>query len=211
MRAISGCTALLVALLISGCATTAIDSRERLQLERPDEILAMVKTGRFVIRAAPRAPMDSAPAAERGAQGQFEWREYRSAGITATTMTAQSTTRMATESTTPSAQTTREVVIWRGPLGQSAGSIEVVRGVSSTFDDQGRRLDHQDQLRFLRALLGEEATPEMKDPQIAAALNQLMAFFHQALAQRNGPGGVHQTTLDFGPTIVALRIAIDAP
>lgn len=87
----------------------------------------------------------------------------------------------------------------------------MVHGVSRTFDDQGRRLDHQDQLRFLRALLGQEAAPDMKDPQIAAALNQLMAFFHQALAQRNGPGGVHQTTLDFGPTIVALRIAIDAP
>ena len=191
MRAISGCGALLVALSISGCATTAIDSRERLQLERADETLVMVTTGRFVIRAAARTPTDAAPLLERGAQGQFEWREYRSAATMATT--------------------TREVVIWRGPLGQSAGSIEMVRGVSSTFDDQGRRLDHQDQLRFLRALLGQEAAPDMKDPQIAAALNQLMAFFHQALAQRNGPGGVHQTTLDFGPTIVAFRIAIDAP
>ena len=191
MRAISGCGALLAALLISGCATIAIDSRERLQLERPDETLALVKTGRFVIRAAARTPTDSAPRVERGAQGQFEWREYRSAEMTAAT--------------------TREVVIWRGPLGQSAGSIEMVRGVSSTFDDQGRRLDHQDQLRFLRALLGDESTPAMNDPQITAALNRLMAFFHEALAERDGSRGVHQTTLDFGRTIVSLRIAVDAP
>lgn len=191
MRAISGCGALLVALLISGCATTAIDSRERLQLERADETLVMVTTGRFVIRAAARTPTDAAPLLERGAQGQFEWREYRSAATMATT--------------------TREVVIWRGPLGQSAGSIEMVRGVSSTFDDQGRRLDHQDQLRFLRALLGDEAAPAMNDPQITAALNRLMAFFHEALAERDGSRGVHQTTLDFGRTIVSLRIAVDAP
>ncbi|MFZ9479898.1 MAG: hypothetical protein ACO26Y_00550 [Burkholderiaceae bacterium] len=191
MRAISGCGALLVALLISGCATTAIDSRERLQLERADETLVMVTTGRFVIRAAARTPTDAAPLVERGAQGQFEWREYRSAATMATT--------------------TREVVIWRGPLGQSAGSIEMVRGVSSTFDDQGRRLDHQDQLRFLRALLGDEAAPAMNDPQITAALNRLMAFFHEALAERDGSRGVHQTTLDFGRTIVSLRIAVDAP
>lgn len=191
MRAISGCGALLVALLISGCATTAIDSRERLQLERADETLVMVTTGRFVIRAAARTPTDAAPLVERGAQGQFEWREYRSAATMATT--------------------TREVVIWRGPLGQSAGSIETVRGVSSTFDDQGRRLDHQDQLRFLRALLGDEAAPAMNDPQITAALNRLMAFFHEALAERDGSRGVHQTTLDFGRTIVSLRIAVDAP
>ncbi|MFZ9346404.1 MAG: hypothetical protein ACO24A_04740 [Burkholderiaceae bacterium] len=191
MRAISGCGALLVALSISGCATTAIDSRERLQLERADETLVMVTTGRFVIRAAARTPTDAAPLVERGAQGQFEWREYRSAATMATT--------------------TREVVIWRGPLGQSAGSIEMVRGVSSTFDDQGRRLDHQDQLRFLRALLGDEAAPAMNDPQITAALNRLMAFFHEALAERDGSRGVHQTTLDFGRTIVSLRIAVDAP
>ena len=191
MRAISGCGALLVALSISGCATTAIDSRERLQLERADETLVMVTTGRFVIRAAARTPTDAAPLLERGAQGQFEWREYRSAATMATT--------------------TREVVIWRGPLGQSAGSIEMVRGVSSTFDDQGRRLDHQDQLRFLRALLGDEAAPAMNDPQITAALNRLMAFFHEALAERDGSRGVHQTTLDFGRTIVSLRIAVDAP
>jgi len=191
MRAISGFGALLVALLISGCATTAIDSRERLQLERADETLVMVTTGRFVIRAAARTPTDAAPLVERGAQGQFEWREYRSAATMATT--------------------TREVVIWRGPLGQSAGSIEMVRGVSSTFDDQGRRLDHQDQLRFLRALLGDEAAPAMNDPQITAALNRLMAFFHEALAERDGSRGVHQTTLDFGRTIVSLRIAVDAP
>ena len=191
MRAISGFGALLVALSISGCATTAIDSRERLQLERADETLVMVTTGRFVIRAAARTPTDAAPLLERGAQGQFEWREYRSAATMATT--------------------TREVVIWRGPLGQSAGSIEMVRGVSSTFDDQGRRLDHQDQLRFLRALLGDEAAPAMNDPQITAALNRLMAFFHEALAERDGSRGVHQTTLDFGRTIVSLRIAVDAP
>ena len=191
MRAISGCGALLVALSISGCATTAIDSRERLQLERADETLVMVTTGRFVIRAAARTPTDAAPLLERGAQGQFEWREYRSAATMATT--------------------TREVVIWRGPLGQSAGSIEMVRGVGRTFDDQGRRLGHQDQLRFLRALLGEEAAPAMTDPQITAALNRLMAFFHEALAERDGSRGVHQTTLDFGRTIVSLRIAVDAP
>lgn len=204
MRAISGCGALLVALLISGCATTAIDSRERLQLERPDETLALVKTGRFVIRAAARTPIGSTQGVERGAQGQFEWREYRSRSTTAMTTT------MTTEPTSPPAAA-REVVIWRGPLGQSAGSIEMVRGVSRTFDDQGRRLDHQDQLRFLRALLGEEAAPAMTDPQITAALNQLMAFFHQALAERDGLRGVHQTTLDFGHTIVSLRIAVDAP
>ncbi len=205
MRAISGFGALLVALLISGCATTAIDSRERLQLERPDETLALVKTGRFVIRAAARTPTGSTQGVERGAQGQFEWREYRSRSTTAMTTT------MTTEPTTSPAAAAREVVIWRGPLGQSVGSIEMVRGVSRTFDDQGRRLDHQDQLRFLRALLGEEAAPAMTDPQITAALNQLMAFFHQALAERDGPGGVHQTTLDFGHTIVSLRIAVDAP
>lgn len=205
MRAISGFGALLVALLISGCATTAIDSRERLQLERPDETLALVKTGRFVIRAAARNATGSTQGVERGAQGQFEWREYRSRSTTAMTTT------MTTEPTTSPAAAAREVVIWRGPLGQSAGSIEMVRGVSRTFDDQGRRLDHQDQLRFLRALLGEEAAPAMTDPQITAALNQLMAFFHQALAERDGPGGVHQTTLDFGHTIVSLRIAVDAP
>lgn len=204
MRAISGCGALLVALLISGCATTAIDSRERLQLERPDETLALVKTGRFVIRAAARTPTGSTQGVERGAQGQFEWREYRSRSTTAMTTT------MTTEPTTSPAAA-REVVIWRGPLGQSAGSIEMVRGVSRTFDDQGRRLDHQDQLRFLRALLGEEAAPAMTDPQITAALNRLMAFFHQALAERDGLRGVHQTTLDFGHTIVSLRIAVDAP
>ncbi len=204
MRAISGCGALLVALLISGCATTAIDSRERLQLERPDETLALVKTGRFVIRAAARTPIGSTQGVERGAQGQFEWREYRSRS------TSAMTTTMTTEPTTSPAAA-REVVIWRGPLGQSAGSIEMVRGVSRTFDDQGRRLDHQDQLRFLRALLGEEAAPAMTDPQITAALNRLMAFFHQALAERDGLRGVHQTTLDFGHTIVSLRIAVDAP
>ncbi len=204
MRAISGFGALLVALLISGCATTAIDSRERLQLERPDETLALVKTGRFVIRAAARTPIGSTQGVERGAQGQFEWREYRSRS------TSAMTTTMTTEPTTSPAAA-REVVIWRGPLGQSAGSIEMVRGVSRTFDDQGRRLDHQDQLRFLRALLGEEAAPAMTDPQITAALNRLMAFFHQALAERDGLRGVHQTTLDFGHTIVSLRIAVDAP
>ncbi len=204
MRAISGCGALLVALLISGCATTAIDSRERLQLERPDETLALVKTARFVIRAAARTPTGSTQGVERGAQGQFEWREYRSRSTTAMTTT------MTTEPTSPPAAA-REVVIWRGPLGQSAGSIEMVRGVSRTFDDQGRRLDHQDQLRFLRALLGEEAAPAMTDPQITAALNRLMAFFHQVLAERDGLRGVHQTTLDFGHTIVSLRIAVDAP
>ncbi len=204
MRAISGFGALLVALLISGCATTAIDSRERLQLERPDETLALVKTGRFVIRAAARTPTGSTQGVERGAQGQFEWREYRSRSTTAMTTT------MTTEPTTSPAAA-REVVIWRGPLGQSAGSIEMVRGVSRTFDDQGRRLDHQDQLRFLRALLGEDAAPAMTDPQITAALNRLMAFFHQALAERDGLRGVHQTTLDFGHTIVSLRIAVDAP
>ena len=208
MRVISGCGALLVALLISGCATTAIDSRERLQLERPDETLALVKTGRFVIRAAARTPTGSTQGVERGAQGQFEWRDYRSRSTTA--MPTTMTTTMTTEPTSPPAAA-REVVIWRGPLGQSAGSIEMVRGVSSTFDDQGRRLDHQDQLRFLRALLGDEAAPAMNDPQITAALNRLMAFFHEALAERDGSRGVHQTTLDFGRTIVSLRIAVDAP
>ena len=165
----------LALLVLAGWAGVASDPRERLILETPGETVERAQSGRFVIRAVTRGQEGY----ERGAQGRFEWLRY--------------------------GQRARHVLIWLGPLGPSAGSLAYANGQVRAFDDQGIRLGHQDQLRFLQALLGQGMVHHVPESEIEVALRQLMLFFEAA----EGVAGVQQTVLTFGDLLVTVRIVVD--
>jgi hypothetical protein len=176
--------------LLAGCASVAPNqsARERLVLEKNEERVVMARAGRFVIQT------QSSNADVRGAQGRFEWLEYQSVN-----------------------HGHRQVLVWLGPFGQSAASIEQriiapsATGSSNTekiiavYDEQGFRLAHQDQLRFMSAVLGRDS-PLMNDGEIHAALAQVMDFFQQAIRTQ---ALRHESQFRMGNTAVGLRIALD--
>lgn len=170
--------AIVLVLVLSGCATPHHDGRERFVLDRPHETVQQSLTGRFVIRAR-LAGVDD----EKGGQGTFEWLQYGS----------------------------REVLMLLGPLGQSAGTLELSRDAIKTFDDQGRRLDDGEQLRFLRSWLGDQAVEGMTPEQMHRGLIDMMGPFRgerrdvasaQPLRQR-------ESVLALGSATVSLRIVFD--
>lgn len=178
---------LLVLGLLAGCASIAPNqaAREQLQLERSDEVMVQTRAGRFILRGQTPA------LEERGAQGRFEWLDYRSARGTA-----------------------RQVLIWLGPLGQSAASLELGPLASNNgsvsiaaYDENGLRLGHQDQLRFLSNVLGNDAFA-MSDAEIQSALQSIMRFFQTAVGTQTPR---HESQFRIGAAIVHLRIAFDQP
>lgn len=178
------CSLMLFA-VIAGCASIAPDQtvRERLVLERSDEILVQTRAGRFVLQG--QAPN----LGERGTQGRFEWLEYRS-----------------------SQGAPRQVLIWLGPLGQSAASLEqrwqpVSGPAIAAYDEQGLRLTHQDQLRFLSAVLGRDALA-MSDDEVYVALQSIMRFFQASV---NAQATRHESQFLVGKAVIDLRIAFDQP
>ena len=184
-RSLHWLCSLLVLGVIAGCASVAPDhaARERLLLERSDEVVAQNRAGRFVLQGL------SSHLQERGAQGRFEWLEYRSAQGAA-----------------------RQVLIWLGPLGQSAASLELRRETTgrlsvAAYDDNGRRLSHQDQLRFLSSVLGNGALT-MSDAETQQAMMSIMQFFQASVAAQSPR---HESQLAIGKAMIHLRIAFDQP
>jgi hypothetical protein len=182
-RWISSAAAIAV---LSGCAslTPELAPRERLILERQGELLVAARAGRFVMLAK------SVGQDERGAQGRFEWLTFTSSG-----------------------EGVRHVLIWIGPFGQSAASIEqrrheLLRQPSITaFDDQGLRLTELDQLRFLGNVVGREVIASITPQDIQRTLAELMAFFEKAASTQTAR---HESQLRFRDTDLALRIVFDA-
>ncbi len=184
-RSVHWLCSLLVFSTIAGCASIAPDhsARERLLLERSDEVIAQNRAGRFVLRGL------SANLQERGAQGRFEWLEYRSAQGAA-----------------------RQVLIWLGPLGQSAASLELRPQTAenasvAAYDENGLRLSHQDQLRFLSNVLGNGAST-MSDAETQQAMQSIMQFFQASVAAQSPR---HESQFIIGSAVIHLRIAFDQP
>lgn len=184
-RSVQRCCSLLLLGLAVGCTSIAPDhaARERLVLERRDEVLAQSRAGRFVLQGL------SPNLRERGAQGRFEWLEYRS-----------------------TQGASRQVLIWLGPLGQSAASLELrnqtLAGPSvAAYDENGLRLSHQDQLRFLSNALGNSALA-MGDAEIEQTLQSIMQFFRSSLDAQSAR---HESQFAIGNALVRLRIAFDQP
>ncbi len=176
---------LLVFGVIAGCASIAPDhaARERLLLERSDEVVAQNRAGRFVLQGL------SSNLQERGAQGRFEWLEYRSAQGAA-----------------------RQVLIWLGPLGQSAASLELRpqatgRASVAAYHDNGLRLGHQDQLRFLSNVLSNGALT-ISDAETQQAMLSIMQFFQASVAAQSPR---HESQFTIGSALIHLRIAFDQP
>lgn len=169
--------------LLVGCASIAPDqaTRERLVLERSNETLLQARAGRFIIRAQRQGQDD------RGAQGRFEWLDYRATN-----------------------DARRQILIWLGPLGQSAASLEhrvLPSGtIITAYDDQGLSLEHHDQLRFLSSVLGNDAAM-LSDQDIYTTLRNIMTFFQESA---NSTARSQESEFRIGNTVVNLRIAMDA-
>lgn len=121
---------------------------------------------------------------EKGGQGKFEWLDFGS----------------------------REVLMLLGPLGQSAGTIELSRHALKTFNDRGRRLDDEEQLQFLRGWLGHRAVDGLTPAQIHDGLTGILHSFRrppEAAAQESPPAR-RDAVLVFGTATVSLRIALDS-
>lgn len=176
---------LMVLGVIAGCASIAPDraSRERLLLERSDEVMVQTRAGRFILQG------QGPSLRERGAQGRFEWLEYQS-----------------------NQGAKRHVLIWLGPLGQSAASLEqrpqaTVGPLITAYDENGQRLSHQDQLRFLSNILGNDGLT-MSDAEIQRVLQSIMGFFQSAVSAQSLR---HESQFAIGSALIDLRIALDQP
>ena len=120
---------------------------------------------------------------EKGGQGKFEWLDFGS----------------------------REVLMLLGPLGQSAGTIELSQHMLKTFNDRGRRLDDEEQLQLLRGWLGHQAVDGLTPAQIHNGLTGILHSFRRLrdVVPQGSPPARHDTVLVFGAATVSLRIAPD--
>lgn len=178
----------LLVLGLNGCALLpGSPPTERLVLEKPGETLSKSRSGRFVIKGV---SSNSGQAEERGAQGRFEWLEFQP---NATSLPGFD-------------HRTRQVLIWMGSLGQSAGSLENVSGSVRAYDDQGLRLSQRSQTRLMTSLLGVGAAEKISDDQVAQLLGTLMNIFRQAADSSQAS---QRSSFRFGDIEVSLIVAPD--
>lgn len=176
-----------MALLLSACATVP-SLHGSAQSERANEFTELVRSGRFVIRAA------AYPAGEpRGAQGRFEWISFRA--------------RLNSEQH-------RQVLVWVGPLGQTLGRIEqqgewqidqrLISAPSTllVFSTDPDPLTAEQQSSFMQSLLGTPVTPR----EVEGLITKLMALFAHA-ARRDLPR--QELRLQHEGLIVDLRLVFD--
>lgn len=172
-RSICVCLA-VITLTVAGCAHLAPTARlEPLSLQRPDEQPAMSRSGRFVVHASRTALQPT----DHGAQGHFEWLEFRSGPDKA-----------------------RQLLLFLNPLGQSGPSLERELVMDRTsafsneqawrpdtvrvFDEQGQPLVDDAQRQLIAQLIGLEASEQISDTQIAALLTSVMNLFATTSMER---------------------------
>lgn len=168
----------MLSLLLAACASLPAGSPQ-LTLERPGESLSWMREGRFAIRAV------NSQGHERGEQGRFEWFEFK--GVS---------------------QSSRNVLLLIGPIGQNVGALEQFAGSLRAFNEQGLLLNANDQARIMSVIFSNSATDRvgLQTEDVQHTLHQITAFFQSVSRSRQSS---HDTSITLPQSTIHLRVVLE--